>query len=225
MSLENSNPSLNPADNDSLTGTFRHVLNKILQSVNVCLPASVVAYDREQNVAQVQPQVMLLATDGSQFSRAQIASVPVFQIGGGGFILNFNLKPGDLGWIIANDRDISLFMQGYSEAKPNTFRTHDFSDSVFFPNPMTGYSINSEDEENAVLQTMDGTTRISIFPNKVKITSPQPVEIDGDLLVTGNIIVDGDSTINGREIVYGDIASGGDITAAGNITPGTPIPP
>ena len=137
------------------------------------LPARVIAYDRKSNRAQIKPLVNLLTTEGKEIERPQIASVPVFQIGGGGMMLNFNLKPGDLGWIKANDRDISLSMQSGGEAKPNSFRKHSFEDGLFFPDAMRNFVINDEDAENAVLQTTDGAVRVAIWPDFVKVTAPK----------------------------------------------------
>jgi hypothetical protein len=239
--MTNANPSINPADNDTLTGTFRQVFNKLMQSSDFALPAKIISFDRESNRAQVQPLISILTTSDDVVSRAQISSIPVVQSGGGGYILSFNLKEGDLGWIIASDRDISLFLQSYSEQRPNTFRKHNFSDAVFFPDVMTGYDIDSEDSENAVLQNLDGSVKISLGSDKIKIKA-ETIEVDGDLVVTGEINaegnistesdlnsqndlnVGGDSNIEGQEIVQGLIASNDDITATGSITPGTPPP-
>lgn len=163
-------PSRDPANDDSLLGMARQVLDKFLQQVDDCLPARVVSYDRTANRATVVPLVKLLTTDGRQVGRAQIASVPVTQFGGNGAVLSFDLKAGDLGWIKANDRDISLIMQGYKDAAPNTLRKHSFQDAVFIPDVMRGRTIAGEDAHNAVLQTLDGSVRIALWPDRVKIT-------------------------------------------------------
>src|SRR5579871_3597939 len=97
-------PDIDPVNNDSLAGLIAHSFKKQIQNVNKMLPAQVIAYQPASgNVAanvQVQPLIMIVDTAGNQTARAQIANVPVVQIGGGGFILNFPLKTGDLGWII-----------------------------------------------------------------------------------------------------------------------------
>lgn len=170
--MTNASPSQNPANSGSMAGLFREVLGKFVQGMDDMLPARVISYDRASNRAQVQPMVMMVTTDDQRIERAPVASVPVFQIGGGGFLLSFNLKAGDLGWIKANDRDISLFLQSGALSSPNTLRKHSFQDAVFFPDPMRGYEIAAEDAENCVLQNMDGSVRVSIWPDKVKITAP-----------------------------------------------------
>lgn len=176
--MTNANPSVNPANEGTLVGTFRHIFGKLLQDVNGMLPARVIAFDRNANRVQVQPMIAVLTTDRQQVSRAQLASLPVLQIGGGGMMMNFNLKEGDFGWIMASDRDISLFLQSYSEAKPNTERKCNFADSLFVPDVMTGYTIADEDAENAVWQTLDGTTRQALWPNFFKITAPNGLGIN-----------------------------------------------
>ncbi len=236
--MTNSQPSVDPANEGTLSGTFREVIKKVLQNLNCSLPARVLSYDRNKNRASVQPQIAIVSYDNSAINRAQIASVPVLQIGAGGFVLSYNLKSGDLGWIIANDRDISLFLQSYNEQKPNTFRTHDFADAFFIPDPMTGYTIDGEDQENAVLQSLDGTVKISLGSDYIKIKTPSEIKIEsqninivGDVDIEGKLTVSSDvefqsnSKVNGKETVIGNIASGGNITAAGSITPNTPIPP
>ncbi len=192
-------PSRDPANDGTLTGMLREVMGKMAQSLDDCLPAVVVAFDRASNRATVKPMVQVLTTAGETVSRAQVVSVPVFQIGGGGFLLNFNLKPGDLGWIKASDRDTSLFLQQYSEQRPNTKRVHSFSDGLFFPDAMRGFTINSEDAENAVLQNLDGTCRVAIWPDRVKITAPR-VEVEtqvAQVTATTSVTVDTtEATIN-----------------------------
>jgi hypothetical protein len=170
----NNSPSINPADEDSLAGTIRHAFSKLMQGVDGMIPARIVATNGDRNNPRVtvQPLIALVTTGGAQVSRAQIASLPVFQFGAGGFLLSFPLAEGDLGWIMASDRDISIFLQSYDEARPQTFRKQNFADALFIPDIMRGYAVNAEDEANAVLQNADGTVRLALWPNKIKLTAP-----------------------------------------------------
>ena len=179
-------PSINPADEGTLVGTFRFILNKMLQDTNGMLPARVITYDRETNRAQVQPLIMVVTTDDSQVSRAPIAEVPVFQLGGGNTFVNFKILPGDLGWILANDRDISLFLQSYSESRPNTFRKNNFADSLFMPHLMTDYTV-VDDDELAVIQNRAGTVRVALLEDQVRITAPLGLHVSGDITASGYI--------------------------------------
>lgn len=184
-------PSSDPANRYDLVGTVRLVLTKFLQSVDDMLPAVVISYDRATNQAQVQPLIALVTTDDKQVQRAQVASIPVLQIGGGGFVLSFPIRPGDLGWIKANDRDISLFKQVLANASPNTARKHSFEDAMFIPDTMKrSVIINSEDAENVVLQSIDGTQRVSIWPGKIKITASAIELVSSTLTHNGKNIGD-----------------------------------
>jgi hypothetical protein len=239
--MTNANPSVDPANLDSLTGAFREVFKKFMQGVDGMLPATVIAFDRGPPPrAQVQPEIMMVTTAGEILPRAQIASIPVLQFGGGGFVLSFNLKTGDKGWIVASDRDISNFLKTVASAAPNTYRMKNFADGLFIPDVMINYTLASEDAQNAVLQSLDGTVKISLGTDKIKIAAPtieiEAVEainitsplttIDGALTVTGPIATEGGLTNSGGGATTmtstGDLRIIGNITASGNITPNVP---
>ena len=198
------NPDIDPANNGTLAGTLQFAFYKLMQSVNGMLPAQVVSVNAERTRVQVQLLIAVVTTEGVQVSRPQIASLPVFTIGGGGLFLSFPLNPGDLGWVLANDRDISLFLQTYNETAPNTGRVKDFADGVFIPDVMRNYTINSEDNASAVLSSIDGTVRIAIHPTGIKITS-------------GAITIDADSTIDGTLHATGTITGDAGANLSGTI--------
>jgi len=198
-------PSIDPADEDSLVGAFRSILGKTLQSLDDCLPCVVVAVEGRSRVT-VRPQIMMGATDGAKVSRAQIPSVPVLNIGAGGFLLSFPILPGDLGWLKATDRDISLFLQDLSEEWPNTRRTHSFQDGFFIPDAMRQWTLAGEDAGRVVLQSVDGSTRVALGAGVVKITATA-VEIVSDTLTHNGVNV-------GSDHVHGDVQPG-----AGNTGP------
>lgn len=206
--VDNAKPSMNPSNEGSLTGMLKEVFKKFLQGTDDMLPAQVVGFngDRENPRVSVEALIVIINTEGQIIKRAQIPSIPVFQLGAGGFVMSFNLKAGDLGWIKASDRDISNFVKNYDISKPNTERLHSFSDAVFFPDVMKGYTIDDEDQDNLVIQTLDGSQRIAIWEDKVKITSDTRVIIDAPITeFTGAII-------NGTNPAYDDYAE-----FAGNI--------
>lgn len=223
---------LDPANNDSLAGTVGAMINKNNMNTNDMLPCQVIAYDKDSKRVQIQHLIMQKTEDGQLLSRGQVASIPVLNLGGGGVVLHFNILPGDLGWIKANDRDISLFLSTYKKSKPETNRKKSFSDAMFIPDCMTGYVIDEEDENNCVLQTKDGSVKISIGENTIKIKASENVIIEsqGDAEIT----VDGMATVtceNAQVTASVNIiaetpllAVSGDITAGGSITPMTPPP-
>jgi hypothetical protein len=160
------------SDKGSLIGMLKFAFRKNQMSTDDMLPAVVVSYDRVSNTVTVQPQIKLLTTDNKLISREQFVAIPVFAYGGGGFVINFPVKQGDRGWIKANDRDISLYTQNMLESGPNTFRLHSFEDGMFFPDVLTGFDIASEDAENMVIQSLDGTTKIAVGTGVINAVIP-----------------------------------------------------
>lgn len=205
--MSNNNPSIDPANNGSLAGTLQFAFERMMMKTDGMLPARVIQYDRDKNRVQVQMLITMITTNGEQVPRPQVASLPVLLMGGGGFLLSFPIKTGDLGWVMASDRDISLFLQNYNQSPPNSERVKSFSDGLFIPDTMTNYQINSAESDSFVIQSLDGQTIISVGDDEIKIESPAKISIkapsvDIDLGSPGNIM-----TVNGS------------ITATGSITP------
>lgn len=217
-----------PGEENSLSATLEAVFGMHGLKTDKLIPAQVIDFDRANNVATVQPMIMLLDVSDNTRPRKAIASVPVLSIGGGGFHISFPLKKGDLGWILAADRDIGLFMQSLQMSRPNTLRKHAFSSSWFIPDVFRQYTINGADSANMVLQTADGSTRISIGQGTVTITAPTLVKIDTptanfthDVNITGNLTVTGATVVNGGFDASGSgSGSGHNVTLPNNTTIG-----
>lgn len=187
-------PSIDPADEGSLSGLLRSVLQKSLQTLDDCLPCIVTAVKGRTRVS-VQPQVMMGTTDGEKISRAIIPSVPVLNLGAGGFVLSFPINVGDFGWLKASDRDISLFLQGLKEEWPNTRRMHSFADGFFIPDVMRQWTLSGDDAERVVLQSLDGSARVAIGADKIKLAHPTLIELDApNVTASGNITAAGHVT-------------------------------
>jgi hypothetical protein len=216
------NPSMNPADNNSLAGTLRFAFSKMLQNVQGCLPAQVIEYDRTSNRVQVQLLISLISTDGVAVPRPQIASIPVMVVGGGGFLLSFPITTGDLGWVIANDRDISTFLQTYTQSTPNTNRIKQFSDGVFMPDIMRGYTISSDNADAVVLQNLSGTVSIALGSDGVTINAAETVTINAGHNLNVNADANMLVTLAAGAGILGVV---GNIAATGTITPSATIPP
>lgn len=156
--VSNSTPNLDPSNINSLTGVLKVALDRFLRGVDDMIPAEVVSFDRTTNTAKVHPLIQSVTTDGEIIKRADIESVPVFRFSGGGVVYSINLNAGDIGWLKANDRDISIFKQNGKEAIPNTKRKHNFSDAVFIPDIFTGITIPAAHINHATVQTPDGSS-------------------------------------------------------------------
>lgn len=201
-------PSKDPADESGLAGSFRSVFRKVLQSTDGMLPAEVISYDRESNTATVRPIIAVLTMDSQIVKRAQIAKVPVIALGAGGFVVNFPMQPGDMGWIEASDRDISLFMQSLSESPPNTQRMHSFEDGRFIPDVFRSYDVSGVAEDAMTIQSLNGTVRVELSPSKIRYVAPLH-EFDGAVKLKDTLEVIGTSTLRDDVATTGALTNNG----------------
>jgi hypothetical protein len=172
----------NPANNTELAGAIQFAYHKFLQNTDDMLPAKVLSYDRTTNRAKLQIMVPMVTTQNEVQQRAIVASVPVLQLGGGGFVISFPIAVGDIGWIKATDRDISMFKKTYSSSSgPPTQRLHSFEDAMFIPDTMLqGVTIAEEDEPNLVIQTYAGDVKISWWAQFLKVIGRVGLGINPD---------------------------------------------
>lgn len=211
-------PSKPPGASGNLGAVLRWVFTKFMQKVDGQLPAQVVSYDRVKNRAVVQPLISMLSTAGKAIGRAPLVSVPVLASGGGGFFMNFPLGPGDIGWIEASDRDISLFLQTSQQSPPNTKRMHSFEDARFVPDAFAQYTF-TPDAGAMVLSSYDGATRIVMSPGKIKLIAAT-VEIDSTTFTLSN---SGAAVVNTATWSVNTTAGGGSTTTGVVNLPATTI--
>lgn len=204
-----------------------------------CLPARIVSYDRDLNVATVQPLIMYTSVEGKTTSRTQLSGIPILSLGGGGFHISFPIKPGDLLWIVASDRDISSYMESLDEQPAPLSRCHSFSDCWGIPDVMRKYTINAGEKEAMVIQSTNAATRIAVFDDKVVVTAPVSVLFDtplstftGKVHILGETTIEKDTVINANTAINGGFVQtpgagagpatfGGAVKAIGQITSGT----
>jgi hypothetical protein len=186
----------NENNNELLTGAFNILADYLRRTMENSLPCKVVAVSDDRKTVTVQPLIKIVTTDGTATSRANISGVPVFTNGSSNWLISFPISVGDIGWLDACDRDISIFLQSYKDSAPATKRKHSFSDARFVPDIMTNYSISAEDSDAMVIQSADGSVKISLNESRIKMVAPS-IEIEGDTTITGNVATTGTLTNNG----------------------------
>lgn len=165
MSTPGNIPSKNPSDQSSMPGVFGAVHKKQMQAIQGQLPCRVIGVAGTR--VTVQPMISILTTSGQAVERSPVVNVPRLALGSGGFMLYFPVAVGDMGWIMASDRDISLFLQNMQIAVPNTARLHSFEDGRFVPDTFaTGSAM---DASACSLQTLNGEAGISITPEEISL--------------------------------------------------------
>jgi len=192
-------PSYNPADINSESGQQDFLFDKFAGRIEKIAPAQIVSYDRQKNRAEVQILNQSITSEGGKISRKVLNDIPALMLYGGGYVLSFPIKEGDIGWICAADRNISIFKQTLKMFAPATYEKHKYKDSFFVPNYINGFTYTTDDENAVLLTSTDGLTKISIKDGQTTITS-------------ANITLNGNLTVNGT------VATSSTITAVGEIT-------
>lgn len=188
----------NQTDKVSLFAALNSMMQRGKLDTDGMIPATVVSYDRKNNVAIIKPVIQWMGLDDMPRSRNELTEISVLSLGGGGFHISFPIKEGDLGWIFAADRDLSNFKKELQESPPPTGRTKSFGDGLFIPDVFRQYTVQSEDSGAMVIQSTDGATRISVRGNNIKITAPSKVTIDTPMVeMTQQLTVQGMATFNG----------------------------
>ena len=156
-------PSYNPADVNTLDGLNNIFLNKIMMNIDCVIPGIVQSYDKTTNRAVIKPAITGVASQGQKVPKEPFVNIPVFMPSAAGCMISFPISPNDTGWLIACDRNISIFKQNKTESAPNDFRKHKFEDAFFLPDTINhlgsdGLTIDAGSKELA-LKTTD---RLSI---------------------------------------------------------------
>lgn len=224
--MANQTPSIRPADEATLPGVIKTAVNKAMQSFDSMLPVEVVAYDRATNRATVRHLVQMVGSDGEAVDRADVASIRVMQPGNGAFNISLPIQPGDKGWLMAADRDISTFQQGLQKGAPNTARMHSFQDGVFMPDAMSNGDAPAGQGDRVVIGANGGGSYMAFDEDTffwnvggatLEVTASAVTAVVGGVTLTlsgsGLAITGGAVTHNGTNIgdthVHGGVVPGG----------------
>lgn len=198
----------NQSDKSSLWAAISFAMRQKSIVEDGMIPATVMAYDRTTNLATVKPLIQLVTVENTVQPRAPLVSINTLSIGGGGFHISFPIKPGDLGWIFASDRDLGMFKQQLAESAPTSGRIKSFSDGLFIPDVFRKYQIDGADEASMVIQSTDGATKISISGDSINITAPTKVTVTTPLAqFTEDVQVDGKLTVSQQATMNGGLTA------------------
>ena len=164
------------------------------KAMDNCLPCVITEVISRKEVT-VRPMIKLVDKSGNTIDRAVIEGVPVYSSGAGNILISVPLAVGDLGWLHASDRDISLFLQSHEDSEPPTARMHNFSDAYFEPDIMYNFEVAEEDAAAIVIQNRTGTVKISIDGDRIKMANDDVSIVIDKTSVTG--VASGGFDLNG----------------------------
>lgn len=208
---QNQSPNQNPADTGSILGAAKTLLNAIKSDIDGMLPVKVVSHDRAKRTVKVEHLIDVILSDDTTMARGTQSTVQTLVLGGGGFVVDFYLPPGSLGWLLAADRDLSIFKQSFKTERPNTLRKKTFEDALFIPDVMTGYDVASEDQQAMVIQSMDGLTKISLTNDRIKMTGKKLIQNFDEVEINAtSTTINSTVSINGSSLTHNGTNVGDD---------------
>lgn len=215
MTIENDD-SLN-----SISKTIAKAIFSKLKELHTALPAEIVDYDADSQLASVQPTIKRIFTstdDSGTFLKPSdlpvLINVPVMFQRGGGYSLTFPVKKGDECLLIFCERAISDWYLNGGVSTPTTKRFHSLNDAVAIVGLSSQPNIIPDcSADDVQLKKDDGTVHITIKENDdIDFVTPQKVNVTADSLnLTGDLNVDGDCDITG-------VATAPTVQAASSLT-------
>jgi len=175
----------------------REIITATKRALEVSIPCIITKVISRTKV-DVRPLIKIVLKNGTSRDRAIIEGLPVFTGGAGDKFISFPVAVGDIGWLDACDRDISLFFQSYGNVEPPTNRMHSFSDARFVPDIMTNITVSAEDATAMVIQTRDGVVKIAVDDNEIRIKNDAVSLVLTGSAVTG--VAPGGFNLNGFTI-------------------------
>jgi len=129
----------NPTDSPDLVEVIRLAVQNRLALVHTSIPARVLEYDRDTQLADVQVLIRFRQrhpTTGelSAYMPEPIPNVPVVWPAGAGGSLTFDLAKGDRGWLLVSERSLDEWKEtGQVDSTPADVRRFDLTDASFIP--------------------------------------------------------------------------------------------
>lgn len=184
--MDDANVVFNPYI-DNINGLIVAAIKKYLQEVQTCIPAIVKKVVGRDKVI-VSPAVQQIDSKWQSVPWADI-TLPVCTPSGNGLFVSFPLAVGDTGWIIAGDLDPSLFFKDKTRPqRQNTYNRHEYQFGYFVPDAINGYSVSSDDDGSLVIGSKDGSTKVVISNNGLKIKSDSVIIETTD---NASVVIDG----------------------------------
>ena len=195
---------------------FDHLKRSFISDVSVTMPCKVVEYDRATHKADLQILYNYKLLDGQTMRGCVMRGITIRRMMAGGFLIDFPVQKGDTGWLIATDRDATLSKKNKIPATPASPYPNQYESGFFIPDQWgdeasNEITISGDDAQRLVIQSKDGTQRISVGTSDIKVYGTS-IELVGNTKITGTLEVTGlitaDSDVKAMNATHGDIPLG-----------------
>lgn len=196
-----------PNDSVNETNNLAFAVKRILAKYDTMLPVKVIAVHSGSGTppgpSTVDVQPLLSRVDGNMngIEEGTVYGLPVSRIQGGPWTIICDPAAGDVGWVVAADRDISkVKASNGSPGLPGSSRRFSIADGIY------AGSILTNPGKAFLWLKSDGTLEISDAGGFV-------IQTDG----SGNATMKGNVTVQGNVIATGNIQTGGNLLIAGQV--------
>lgn len=213
-----------PSLANPLAGAMRDVFDAFMRQMMFCLPGKVVAFNPEDQTAQIQCGLQRRDAKGVAITIPIIDAVPVQFPGDNDFYLWHEVKPGCEGLIHFSQRSIDEWRDRGGPVLPADRRMLAPQDAFFVPGFRSRKnSVPNFRNEGAGISNKDGTTYLWAKPGEVEVVAETAAKVTAPTIVlTGHVQVIGPLTLAGPLIMAPGAGGGGasiqgDVSMIGNL--------
>lgn len=107
-------------------------MSEILKGVGTSIPAHVLSFDTDTQLAKLQIAIEFIDVKGESFALAPVVNIPV-HFSGGDYVLEHQIDEGNEGLIIVSQRCIDAWKEQGGVATQTVLRKLDMQDGLFIP--------------------------------------------------------------------------------------------
>lgn len=184
-------------------------VERVLLGVHVAMPGRVIAYNADEQSAQIQPTVnpLVPTEDGDEpITLPIIPAVPVLFPRAGGYRFTFPIKKGDTGLLIVASHAIDTWLRQNSPKDVEAVdpRRFHLSDATFLPGLSQFAALTPADPDDLVLEKIGGVAIHLNDAGEISLGSKSPtgrLSVDSKVETQLQRIFD---AINGAPVLAGD---------------------
>ncbi|MCC8963781.1 hypothetical protein H8A95_16035 [Bradyrhizobium sp. Pear76] len=209
-----------PNDSASEANAIAFAVKRILAKYDTMLPVKVIAVHAGSGTppgpATVDVQPLVSRVDGNMngVQEGTVSGIICSRIQGGPWVIVCDPAVGDIGWVVAADRDISKIKAGNGAAGlPGSSRRWSIADGVY-----AGAILNKAPKAFFWLKS-DGSLQVQDSGGyKIQTDGQGNATFTGNMTVVGNLTTSGNLQLGGSVLSQNGSVYGGNFVTSGNVT-------
>jgi len=117
----------------TLGNVITNAIDRKTEDLRVAMPAEIVDYDVEKQLATVKPLLKTKYRDGKVVDMPQIFNVPVAHPRAGDAYVHMPVKKGNTCMVVFSDRSMDKWITNGGSVDPDDVRQHHLSDAIAYP--------------------------------------------------------------------------------------------